>query len=341
MGLKEPNLNLSEIMDELMILLVNLAENGDYFSNINAKLFGALLVNEFFQLAKQRKKDEWGKPPRPFYLYIDEFQNFVTPDIGSILAQSLKFGLNVILAHQSLGQIENRDKELIDTVLTNAKIRAVFGGMTREYAKLLVGEMFVNQLDLREIKKAIYQTKFWPTYGRDKVYSSSHTDGASSSTASSLGGAVHQIEGEGWFGTSSVISTTASQADVSSDGKIHADTSGEIDIPIFIPVPYQELASLEYWKLDEQIWRMSDALKEQFQRHCFIKIMNQKTQPMLVPLIKQFYVEQEELLQFENDLYKSIKAISREKVDQILNEQKEELKMLAKKQIPYPTKFRE
>jgi len=341
MGLKTPNIDLGRIMDEGKILLVNLAES-DHLSRDNARLFGALLVNEFFQLAKRRRKDEWGDSPRPFYLYIDEFQNFVTPDIGYILAQSLKFGLNLILAHQSLGQIEKRDKELIDAVLTNAKIKAVFGGLTREYAKLMAEELFINQLDLKEIKKAIYQTKFWPTYSRDKIYTSSHTSGVSTSQASSWGSSIHEAEGEGWFGIPTVTSTTGSYGEVSGSGEFDADTYGVADIPIFIPVPFQELSSVQYWTLEEQIWRMSDALKEQFPRHCFIKILNQKTQPLLVPLVKEFYLHKDDLLHYQEDLYQKIKAIPMKEADRIVSEQRVELESLAKpEEIKYPVKFRE
>jgi len=99
MGLTEQNIDLEEIMDGGKILLVNLAPS-DNFSHEDARLFGALLVNEFFQLAKRRDEDEWGNEPRRFYLYTDEFQNFVTSDIAYILDQTRKFGLHLILAHQ-------------------------------------------------------------------------------------------------------------------------------------------------------------------------------------------------------------------------------------------------
>jgi hypothetical protein len=124
-------------------------------------------------------------------------------------------------------------------------------------------------------------------------------------------------------------------------GEMQADGYGEADIPVIIPVPFEELSSIQYWSLEEQIWRMSDALKEQFPRHCFIKVLNQKTQPMLVPLIKEFYVSTEDLAQFQNDLYRSMGAIPGGEADQILNKQKEDLKLLAKEDIQYPTRFRE
>src|SRR5206468_4621533 len=95
MGLPGRTLNLNEIIDEGKILLVNLATS-DTFSSENARVFGALLVNEFFEAAKRRKKDAFGNAPKPYYLYIDEFQNFVSLDIGDMLDQVRKRGLYTI-----------------------------------------------------------------------------------------------------------------------------------------------------------------------------------------------------------------------------------------------------
>lgn len=349
MGLNKPTIDLRKIMDEGKILLVNLADS-PYLSHYNSTLFGALLVNEFFQQAKRRKEDQWGNPPKPFYLYIDEFQDFVTtPDIGRMLDQVRKRGLHLILAHQRFGQIEQKEADVIESVLTNAKIKTVFGGLTRPNAKRMVEEMFVNQLDLKEIKKAIYQTKFWPKYARDKVYTTSHsgTSGESTSEASIIGSSTQWAEGEGWFSIPSVVSTTESQTSVSGSGRMESETYGDAvaDIPIFIPVPFKELSSEAYWTLEEQIWRMSDALKEQFPRHCFIKILNQKTQPMLVPIVKQYHLFEKDLLQYQKELYNQVKALTTKEVDGLLVEQKKQLELVAKTQaresIKYPTKFRE
>jgi len=118
MGLNEPALDIGKIMDEGKILLVNLADS-ESLSHANATLFGALLVNEFFQQAKKRKNDQWGNEPKPFYLYIDEFQDFVTtPDIGRMLDQVRKRGLHLILAHQRFGQIETKQADVIESVST-------------------------------------------------------------------------------------------------------------------------------------------------------------------------------------------------------------------------------
>lgn len=64
-----------------------------------AHLLGGLLLSSL-QLAAMSRTNR-----RPFYLYVDEFQNFVTDSLGTMLAEARKFGLGLILAHQYLGQL--------------------------------------------------------------------------------------------------------------------------------------------------------------------------------------------------------------------------------------------
>ncbi|MEM2914704.1 MAG: type IV secretory system conjugative DNA transfer family protein, partial [Candidatus Bathyarchaeia archaeon] len=337
MGLSNFNISLREAMDEGKIILVNLAES-EHLSHYNARLFGALLINELCQQARRRKGDEYGNPPRPFYLYIDEFQNFIGLDIASGLDQLRKFGLHFILAHQRLGQIGGRDSDLMDAILHNTKIRAVFGGLRREDAILMVEEMFVHQLDLKQIKKAIYQTKFWPKYGRDKVYSSgsSQSTGRSSLRSTSAVSASHYAPPpEGWFEIPlqepELLSTTESESTSFGEGDFESSSwsFAEADIPIFIPVPFEELSSLEYWSLDEVKWQMSEALKGQFPRHCFIQIPGQKTQPMLVPYVKGFYVSEEDVKDYEQSLYEKIGALPRAEADRLIAEERKILEQRA------------
>ena len=71
-----------------------------------------------------------------------------------------------------------------------------------------------------------------------------------------------------------------------SDSESYSTSESEADIPIFFPVPFSELSSIQYYTLDEQLTKLTAALKTQFQRHCFIQIRQQETQPMLVPFVE-------------------------------------------------------
>jgi len=209
-----------------------------------------------------------------------------------------KFGLYLRLAHQRFGQL---DENITDAVLTNCRIKAVFGGLPAQSARLMAEELFIGDLDPKKIKVAIYQTKFWPQYQRDKVYT--HTTSSSSSTGSTRSAASGSFTGsnsgtsyfqpDDWFagpqptglieGTSSGHSTMEGSG--SSESQSYGESDSVADIPILIPVPFEELSSIQYYSTEEQLIELTAALKEQFPRHCFIKIHSQKTQPLLVPFI--------------------------------------------------------
>ena len=91
--------------------------------------------------------------------------------------------------------------------------------------------------------------------------------------------AAPQALPEVWPGYSSMSSSGYS------DSESWGDSESEADIPIFFPVPFQELSSVQYYSLDEQLTELTAALKNQFQRHCFIKLMDEETQPLLVPFV--------------------------------------------------------
>lgn len=327
MGLPERTLDLRQIMDEGKVLLVNLAPS-DQLSSENARVFGALLVNEFFENALRRRglRD---KDPDPYYLYIDEFQNFVSLDLTEMLDQVRKFGLFLVMAHQRFGQL---DDNLVDAVLTNCGIKAVFGGLPVESARIMAQEMFISELDPKKIKAAIYQTKFWPKYRRDKVYSSSstHSSGSSSGQSSGQGYGFNTTSGEffqpnDWFGSSSAGTSqgeSRSSFSFSGSGQSTSDSFGDsqgvADIPIFFPVPFKELSSVEHYTIDEQIWEMTKALKEQFERHCFIKVRQQTTQPMLVPFVKSFHTNQKNLRWYKEKLLAEHDALKPAEIDQLI-----------------------
>lgn len=90
------------IMDEGKILLINLAKGR--LGDINANLLGMIVVGRILMAALGRG-DTPQERRRDFYLYIDEFQNFTTDSIAIILSEARKYKLNLIIAHQFIGQL--------------------------------------------------------------------------------------------------------------------------------------------------------------------------------------------------------------------------------------------
>lgn len=91
-----------EVMDQGKILLVKLSKG--LIGDINANLLGMIFVNKI-QVAAMRRQQKPKETRVPFYLYVDEFQNFITDSFESILSEARKYRLGLIIAHQYIDQL--------------------------------------------------------------------------------------------------------------------------------------------------------------------------------------------------------------------------------------------
>ncbi|MDO8425141.1 MAG: type IV secretion system DNA-binding domain-containing protein [bacterium] len=116
-GQQHSGIDFREIMDKQKILLVNLSKGK--VGEMNAKLLGLICVTKL-QIAALARADMPEADRKDFYLYIDEFQNFVTDSIATILAEARKYRLNLIMAHQYIGQlVQNNDTAVRDAIFGN------------------------------------------------------------------------------------------------------------------------------------------------------------------------------------------------------------------------------
>lgn len=118
---EKSTMDFKQIMDERKILLVNLSKGR--IGDLNAQLLGLLIVGKFLQAALARVDDLNTKDLAPFYLYIDEFQNFTTPSIATILSEARKYKLSLNLAHQFIKQL---DEKIRDAVFGNVGTKCAF-----------------------------------------------------------------------------------------------------------------------------------------------------------------------------------------------------------------------
>jgi hypothetical protein len=122
-GQKDTRLDFRRIVDDGKIFLAKLAQGA--IGEENAALLGSFLTAKFHQVAMSRQ-DIAREKRRGFLLAIDEFQNFLTPSMASLLSGARKFGLGLALAHQDLHQLRNRDADIYHAVMANAGTRIVF-----------------------------------------------------------------------------------------------------------------------------------------------------------------------------------------------------------------------
>ena len=116
-GQQESAFNLREVMDSRKILLVNLSKGK--IGESNAFLLGLVLVGKILMAALSRT-DAPRNERKDFYLYLDEFQNFITDSISVILSEARKYRLNLNIAHQYIGQlVKNQDTSIRDAIFGN------------------------------------------------------------------------------------------------------------------------------------------------------------------------------------------------------------------------------
>jgi Type IV secretion-system coupling protein DNA-binding domain len=103
-GQPKSTFNIRKIMDEGKILIVNLSRG--LIGEDNAAILGAMLVTKIQLAAMSRADIPKLQDRRPFYLYVDEFQNFATDSFAVILSEARKYALNLTIANQYISQME-------------------------------------------------------------------------------------------------------------------------------------------------------------------------------------------------------------------------------------------
>lgn len=120
-GQPKSSFSIRKIMDEGKILIVNLSLGK--INEDNAGILGALLITKIQLDAMSRADIERIEDRKPFYLYVDEFQNFATESFATILSEARKYGLYLTMANQYVAQMP---EEVRDAVFGNVGSMVTF-----------------------------------------------------------------------------------------------------------------------------------------------------------------------------------------------------------------------
>ena len=109
-GQSKSSFDFRRVMDEGKILLINLSKGK--LGEENSSFLGLVLIPKILIAAMSRQEIPEDKR-RDFFLYVDEFQNFATPDFATILSEARKYHLNLTVANQFIGQVEEEVKNAV------------------------------------------------------------------------------------------------------------------------------------------------------------------------------------------------------------------------------------
>ena len=144
-GSPKSTINLEQIMNEGKILLVNVSKGR--IGEDNSALLGAMIITKV-QLAAMERVRMVEEERTDFYLYVDEFQNFATDSFASILSEARKYRLNLLIAHQYVGQlVTDISTKVRDAVFGNVGTMIVFrvGAADAEYLENEFAPEFMMQ----------------------------------------------------------------------------------------------------------------------------------------------------------------------------------------------------
>ena len=145
---KKNAIDFADVMDNGKILLCKLSHGG--IGEENAYLLGALIASKLQQTALSRQAISQDKR-RFFWLYIDEFQNFITPSIAQTLSGARKYHLGMILGHQELTQVAIQDRAIAASVIANPYTRICFRMGDRDARTLSEGFSHFDAQDLQSL----------------------------------------------------------------------------------------------------------------------------------------------------------------------------------------------
>src|SRR3990172_543820 len=109
-GQSQSAFNFREVMDTGKILFVNLSKGN--LGEENSSFLGLILIPRILMAAMSRA-DVPKEERRDFFLYVDEFQNFATPDFAVILSEARKYRLGLCVANQFIGQVDDEVKNAV------------------------------------------------------------------------------------------------------------------------------------------------------------------------------------------------------------------------------------
>lgn len=316
-GQPEASLDMGKALEDGSIILVSLATERAKVSKENAELFATLLLSDLWTAAQERGKR---KGIKPFYVYLDEFQRFVTPTISDNLDEARGFGLHLTIAHQFPNQLLDRGesgKRVYNSIMENASSKVVFRLSHEENLRAMAQWLFMGILNPDEIKHELYSTKVMAYREELKtVY------GQSKSSGTSTGRQTGQAFGTGAGGTqffpldgtdNAPLTTSDSWSDFSSGSESESESSSESEthstslVPTLVPVFGKELAHVQFRTLDEQLFRSMAVLFDQKERQCVGRTVGMSAPvSLLTPTVNDVPATDERTQRYLSSLYEKL-----------------------------------
>lgn len=143
---QEKGIDFEAVLNQKKILLVKLSQG--LIGAENSYLLGSFVVSKINQAALARQ-ETINRPN--FFVYIDEFQHFITPSLAHMLSGARKYHVGLTLAHQDIQQVQKQDGEVLHSLLSNAGTRICFRSGDADAKRLAEGFSFFESKDIQNL----------------------------------------------------------------------------------------------------------------------------------------------------------------------------------------------
>jgi hypothetical protein len=270
-------------------------------------------LSDLWTAAKERGKGTDDEEMKPFYVYIDEFQNFVTPTIAKNLDQARGYGLHLTLANQFPRQILHagaNGPQVHDSIMANARSKVVFQMGGEENLRALALDLFMGVMNPDEIKYRIETTKILD-YVEETRTVVSESENWSDGTGDFTGQTDTESESgetiDGAQGDPSMWNRSGAGSGGTSATRMRGGNRTESEVPFLRPVMGKEESSVHFRPLDEQLFRAMAALFSQ-QNRCGVARLVGTTAPaaFVTPTVHKMPASKEMVHEFLQRCYEKL-----------------------------------
>jgi len=312
-GQNEKSLDLGKAIEEGQIIIANVSTQGARVSKEQASLFATLLLSDLWTAASERGKGIDEGDVKPYYVYVDEFQNFITPTIAESLDEARGYGLHLTLANQFPRQILHagaHGPRVYDSVMANARSKIVFSLEGEENLKPLAQSLFMGVFNPDEIKLKLqsrkvmdYVERVWSVVSESENWSEGVGEFEGTTDMESAGGAIK--DGEDQEARLWNIANAVSRG--TSRTSMRGGSRSVSKVPYLMPVFGYEISSVTYRSLDEQLHRAMAALFDQQQRHGVARLVGMRAPLNIVtPIVKRVPTSREMANSFLTRVYERL-----------------------------------
>lgn len=324
-GVQQNQFDCEKLIKERKVVVINLAKQGS-LPGLISDTVGALVLNEVFETAGRLAVNEGRGVVDPTYIFLDEFQRYVSPDIEDALPTVRQMGLRLILAHQSFAQLDREDVDL-QQMIWQARTRLAFASYAQdadiiadELAKMTFNDMEIK--DKRTTKRQLidgFKKEILESWSSSTSRSSSELKnsgtGESSNQSTSYG-----PDGSTRMGSNRGTGTSENSGRGESTGWTDGETKGKSEHLTPNHVTFDEVSNITYRSFEEHSLRWGKRIRSLGPGEAFFQIpgsadvQSVKIDRVVVPNTPEIDEKVEQMLEknFQSEFFISMDTAKKE-----------------------------